>query len=161
MKFFDVVAFPLEHVLHYCLLDNIAYKRGSSQSSLHVFIGVSLVASFANDGNRDGRWEVCAWTKADQTPWWKVDLGRIAAVKFVIIRSGSTVLQTQINPFYIAVGNDETNGGVNNPKCVNSGTVSSGEIKRFDCPTVMQGRYVTVFLTRAINLQLCELEVYE
>ena len=141
--------------------ENIAYQKPSHQSSLHSYSGIDFIASFGNDGNRDGEYQVCAWTKADQTPWWKVDLGRKAAVKFVIIRSGSTVLQTQINPFYIAVGNDASNGGVNNPKCVDSGSVLSGEIKRFDCPTVMQGRYVTVFLTRAVNLQLCELEVYE
>ena len=82
-------------------------------------------------------------------------------MRYVIIRSGSTCGQSKINPFYIAVGNDGSNGGVNNPKCVDSGSVLSGEIKRFDCPTVMQGRYVTVYITRADNLQVCELEVYE
>ena len=67
----------------------------------------------------------------------------------------------EINPFNIAVGNDGSNGSVNNPKCVDSGSVLSGEIKRFDCPTVMQGRYVTVYITRAVYLQVFELEVYE
>ena len=134
----------------------------SMQSSLIIYAGITLAAHFGNDGNKDGNWDVCAWTKNSPTPsWWKVDLGNIASVRYIIIRSGSTFDQLTINPFNIAVGNDESNGGVNNPKCVDSGSVLSGEIKRFDCPTIMQGRYVTVYVTRAIHLQVCELEVYE
>ena len=121
-----------------------------------------LPAKLGNDGNRDGDWKVCAITDIFPTPpWWKVDLERIASVRYVIIRSGSNWGQLKINPFYILVGNDGSNGGVNNPKCVDSGTVLSGEIKRFDCPTVMQGRYVTVHITQDQCLQVCELEVYE
>ena len=143
-------------------LENIAFQKPSMHSSTHSYSAVTMAAHFGNDGNRDGRWEVCAWTKNDPIPpWWEVDLGRIASVRYVKIRSGSTWMQLKINPFHIAVGNDGSNSGVNNPKCVDSGTVLSGEIKRFDCPTIMQGRYVTLYLTRAEYLQVCELEVYE
>ena len=121
---------------------SIAYKMSSMQSLLIIYAGITLAAHFGNDGNRDGRWEVCAWTKNSPTPfWWKVDLGSIASVRYVIIRRGSTFEPLKINPFNIA---DGSNGSVNNPKCVDSGSVLSGEIKRFDCPTIMQGRYVTV-----------------
>ena len=119
-------------------------------------------ASLANDGNRDGRWQVCAWTTGiENTSWWMVDIGRVAAVRQVIIRSGSTFEPLLINPFNIAVGNDDADGGVSNPRCVDSGTLSSGTIKTFNCPSVMNGRYVTVFIERADFLQVCELEVYD
>ena len=142
--------------------ENIAYQKPSHQSSLNSYSGIDLIASFGNDGNRDGDVKVCAVTRFPPTPsWWRVDLEREASVRYVIIRSGTTHIQLRINPFNIAVGNDGSNGGVNNPKCVDSGSVLSGEIKRFDCPAVMQGRYVTVYITRADLLQVCELEVYE
>ena len=144
------------------ITENIAYHKPASHSSLHTYGGIPMVASFGNDGNRAGDWQVCATTETFPTPsWWNVDLGREASVRYVIIRSSSTWGPLRINPFHIAVGNDGSNGGVNNPRCVDSGTVLSGEIKRFDCPTVMQGEYVTVFITEAEYLIVCELEVYE
>ena len=162
LSLFSLLPYQQKHVLYHCLLENIAYQKPSLHSSLHSKFGYTLYASFGNDGNRDGNWELCAWTKNSPTPsWWRVDLEREASVKYIIIRSGSTFDQLKINPFNIAVGNDGSDGGVNNPKCVDSGSVLSGEIKRFDCPTVMQGRYMTVYATRAVFLQVCELEVYE
>ncbi|XP_065071482.1 uncharacterized protein LOC135696117 isoform X2 [Rhopilema esculentum] len=140
---------------------NIAYKKPSSQSSTSTIESIPLVARFANDGNRTGDWQGCSITKADVTPWWQVDLTRQAAVASVQIRSGATWGQLKINPFDVSVGDDSSNGGRNNALCVKEGRLASGELKKFDCPQVLMGRYVSVYLNRKEFLQVCEVEVYE
>ena len=140
---------------------NIAYKKPSSQSSISTIDEIPLVASFANDGNRTGDWQGCSITKADIVPWWQVDLTRQAAVASVQIRSGATWGQDKINPFVVSVGDDRSSGGRNNALCVKDGTLASGELRKFDCPQVMMGRYVSIFLNRQEYLQVCEVEVYE
>ncbi|XP_065061757.1 fucolectin-1-like [Rhopilema esculentum] len=141
--------------------ENIAYKKPSSKSSAYTFGGIHLVASFGNDGDRGGDWERCSITNSDMAPWWQVDLTRQAAVTSIQIRSGVTWEPEKINPFDVSVGDDSSNGGRNNALCVESGTLASGELKKFDCPRLLFGRYVTVFLNRQEYLQVCELEVYE
>ncbi|XP_065054493.1 fucolectin-4-like [Rhopilema esculentum] len=140
---------------------NIAYKKPSSQSSTSTIESIPLVARFANDGNRTGVWQGCSITQADVTPWWQVDLTRQAAVASVQIRSGATWGQLKINPFDVSVGDDSSNGGRNNALCVKDGKLASGELRKFDCPQVLTGRYVSVYLNREEHLQVCEVEVYE
>ncbi|XP_065052715.1 fucolectin-1-like isoform X2 [Rhopilema esculentum] len=140
---------------------NIAYKKLSSHSSTHTYDNIELVASFGNDGDKTGDWQRCSITKADNVPWWQVDLTRQAAVKSVQIKNGATFGQQKINPFDISVGDDRSSGGRNNALCVKNGKLASGELKKFDCPRLLLGRYVTVFLNRQEFLQVCELEVYE
>ena len=89
-----------------------------------------------------------------------MDLTRQAVVTGLRIRSGATWGQTKINPFDVSVGNNRSNGGRNNALCVKDGTLASGKVKKFDCPRLLLGRYVTVFLNRREQLQVCELEVY-
>ncbi|XP_065051798.1 uncharacterized protein LOC135681285 isoform X5 [Rhopilema esculentum] len=140
---------------------NMAYKKPSQQSSLHIYSGINLVSEFGNDGNRDGDWSVCAVTTTYPQPWWQVDLVNRVHVGTVIIRSGTTWGQTKINPFSISVGNDSTNGGRLNPLCVSNQNVESGKMKEMHCGQPLLGRYVSVFIDRGENLQVCELEVYQ
>ncbi|XP_065051844.1 uncharacterized protein LOC135681343 [Rhopilema esculentum] len=140
---------------------NMAYKKPSQQSSLHIFGGINLVSEFGNDGNRNGEWQVCAITTTSPPPWWQVDLINRVHVGTVIIRSGTTFGQLKINPFSISVGDDETNGGRSNPLCVSNQNVVSGEVKEMHCGQPLLGRYVSVFIDREQNLQVCELEVYQ
>ncbi|XP_065065429.1 fucolectin-1-like [Rhopilema esculentum] len=94
-------------------------------------------------------------------PWWQVDLTRQAAVTSVRIKNAATWGTDRINPFNVSVGDDKTNGGQNNALCVKDGTLVSGELRKFDCPQVLMGRYVSIFLNRQELLQVCEVEVYE
>ncbi|XP_065071781.1 uncharacterized protein LOC135696328 isoform X2 [Rhopilema esculentum] len=140
---------------------NIAYKKPSSHSSTSTIQEIPLVASFGNDGDRTGEWQRCSITLNDILPWWQVDLARQAAVTFIRIKNGATWGTDRINPFDVSVGDDKSNGGRNNTLCVKDGTLASGQTKRFICPSLLLGRYVTVFLNRQEILQVCELEVYE
>ncbi|XP_065062575.1 fucolectin-4-like [Rhopilema esculentum] len=142
-------------------VENLAYKKPSSHSSTATINRITLVASLGNDGDRNGAWQLCSITKADIVPWWQVDLTRQAAVKSVQIKNGATFGQQKINPFDISVGDDRSNGGRNNALCVKDGRLASGELKKFDCPQVLMGRYVSIFLNRQEYLQVCEVEVYE
>ncbi|XP_065052423.1 uncharacterized protein LOC135681747 isoform X1 [Rhopilema esculentum] len=139
--------------------ENLAYKKPSSHSSTSIIQGITLVASFGNDGDRNGDYQRCSVTKADVTPWWQVDLTRQAAVTSVQIKSGATWGQLKINPFDISVGDDRSSGGRNNALCVKDGRLASGELKKFDCSKILTGRYVSVYLNRREYLQVCE--VYE
>ncbi|XP_065072025.1 uncharacterized protein LOC135696532 [Rhopilema esculentum] len=141
--------------------ENIAYKKPSSHSSTSTIERILLVASFGNDGNRTGEWQGCSITAEDLEPWWQVDLTRQAAVTSIRIKNAATWGQEKINPFDVSVGDDSSNGGQNNALCVKDGTLVSGELRKFDCPRLLLGRYVTVFLKRQQFLQVCELEVYE
>ena len=139
----------------------MAYKKPSQQSSIDHDQGIDLKPQFANDGNRNGDWFVCAITLPSPLPWWQVDLITRVHVGMVIIRSGTTWEPTIINPFSISVGDDSTNGGRSNPLCVSSQEVEGGKLKEMHCGQPLLGRYVSVFIDRAEYLQVCELEVYE
>ena len=90
-----------------------------------------------------------------------MDLTRQAAVECIRIKNGASWDPHRINPFDVSVGDDNSNGGRNNALCVKDGRLASGELKKFNCPSLLLGRYVTVFLNRQENLQVCELQVYE
>ncbi|XP_065054516.1 fucolectin-1-like [Rhopilema esculentum] len=141
--------------------DNLAYKRPSSHSSTLSIQDIPLVASFGNDGDRTGAWQRCSITKKDIVPWWQVDLTRQAAVTSLRIQNAATWDPHRINPFDVSVGDNKSNGGRNNTLCVKDGTLPSGELRKFDCPQVLMGRYVSIFLNRQEYLQVCEVEVYE
>ena len=141
--------------------ENIAYKKPTSHSSTSTIRGVILVDSFGNDGDRTGEWQRCSITEFDIVPWWQVDLTRQAGVTSVRIKNAASWDPHRINPFDVSVGDDNSNGGRNNALCVKDGRLASGELKKFNCPSLLLGRYVTVFLNRQEHLQVCELEVYE
>eukprot|EP00112_Aurelia_sp_Birch-Aquarium-sp1_P012224 Seg257.3 transcript_id=Seg257.3/GoldUCD/mRNA.D3Y31 product=Fucolectin-3 protein_id=Seg257.3/GoldUCD/D3Y31 len=142
---------------------NLALSRTASQSSTyHQWSGFAHVASLANNGDRDGDSykDKCAITEYRKNPWWRVDLGGRARVFRVTIQGGTNWKVNAINPFEIHVGDDNSNGGINNRPCVSSATLLSGQMKAFICPTGMKGRYVSIHLKRREYLQLCEVEVY-
>ncbi|XP_065052519.1 fucolectin-1-like [Rhopilema esculentum] len=141
--------------------ENIAYKKPSLQSSTSIIYQIPLVASYGNDGYPTWDWERCSVTELNYSPWWQVDLTRQAAVTFVRIKNAAAWDPERINPFDVSVGDDSSNGGQNNALCVKDGILDRGELKKFDCPQILMGRYVSIFLNRQEYLQVCELEVYE
>ena len=60
---------------------NIAFLKPTSQSSTFN----NLYASKAVDGHRVPKDLTCTQTKAENNPWWRVDLGRVEPVAEVNI----------------------------------------------------------------------------
>ncbi|XP_065051699.1 uncharacterized protein LOC135681253 [Rhopilema esculentum] len=141
--------------------ENIAFGKVSSQSSDLGKDGLVLKSSLGNDGNRNGFWSACSLTTNSENPWWQANLGRKAQVGKVIVVGRTDAKQTNLNPFQISVGEDGSNGGRNNPKCVSDGILQGGKPKHFSCSHSLVGRYVSLFVNAIKSLQLCELEVYE
>ena len=99
-------------------------------------------------------------TSNSNNPWWKVDLAGEAKVFEVAIKSPTTWNPAVINPFDIRVGNDDSNGGINNLICVSSASLATGQMAKFECPDGMQGQFVSVHLNGVKMLILCEVQVY-
>ena len=137
-------------------MQNIALGKTSSQSSTLMH----YLPTYANDGNRNGDYRTCAITTDSPTPsWWQVDLGDVAIIERIAVKT-SEPPQACINPFDIRVGNDTSNGGINNPFCATSATLPPKEMKMFTSPTTMMGRYVSIHLNTTQFLVVCEVEVY-
>ena len=89
-----------------------------------------------------------------------MDLGDVAIIERIAVGSGNWLRGTFYYPFDIRVGNDNRNGGINNPFCAASVSLLH-EMNMFTCPTMMMGRYVSIHLNREkYLLLLCEVEVY-
>ena len=149
-------------------LKNLAIGKPTVQSSTyHQAVswstGYDLVSSYANDGDErcreSGRYRLSS-TKNFANSYWRVDLQRSAVVLNVTIKNRDDANGAWISPFDVRVGYNATNGGRSNPICVAGAVFSSnGEVKNFTCPET-EGRYVSIHLSRAQYLQLCEVQVY-
>ena len=144
----------------FLLVKNIALGKTSSLSSTLV----DYFPTYANDGNRNGSgngsYMACAISHNSSSPWWQVDLGDVAIIERIAVKTLSTPSYILINPFDIRVGNDNRNGGIDNPFCAASLTLPPKDMKTFTCPTRMMGRYVSINLNRKEFLIVCEVEVY-
>ena len=65
----------------------------------------------ATDGksNTDYRGNSCSHTKSEQSPWWRVDLGRIYPVRRVKITNRGDCCFDRLSNFDIRVGNIDSN----------------------------------------------------
>ncbi|XP_065071004.1 uncharacterized protein LOC135695686 isoform X2 [Rhopilema esculentum] len=136
-------------------ISNIAYNKASSQSSTD---DPGILSSVANDGNRIVRENLCIITLKQWKPWWRVNLNRKAAVKGIIV-----IFQYIFGGVLhsVSVGNDYSNGGMNNRLCVENVTIEYRKLRMLVCQTTLYGQYVTVFTYRYARLRVCEVEVYE
>ena len=64
---------------------NIALFKPTSQSSAYTEQWIFYPASNAVDGNRNPDISKCTHTLDDNSPWWRVDLGRVEPVAEVNI----------------------------------------------------------------------------
>ena len=142
-------------------VENIAFGKVSSQSSVLGMDDFVLESSLGNDGNRNGFWSACSITTNSENPWWQANLGRKAQIGKVIVVGRTDATPNALNLFQISVGDDGSNGGKNNPKCVLDGNLQGGKPKHFRCSHSFVGSYVSLFVNEKKNLELCELEVYE
>ena len=79
---------------------NIALNKPTSQSSTHR----NFNASNAVDGNRDTMIDKCTHTLEDNSPWWRVDLGRVEPVAEVNIVNRGGCCWERLNGAEIRVG---------------------------------------------------------
>ena len=82
---------------------NIALFKPTSQSSAYSDWR-SYPASNAVDGNRDTRIGKCTHTRANNNPWWRVDLGRVEPVAEVNIVNRGDCCWERLNGAEIRVG---------------------------------------------------------
>lgn len=135
----------------------MAYKRDSIQSSTLSPTTLSL----ANDGDRFASSATCVLIDVPfPTAWWGVKLDRESVVRCVAIITNADFGTVTSNPIFISVGSDHKY--MSSPLCVRGGEASRGKLERFDCPPLLRGQYVTVFLKNAgYALNICEVEVFE
>eukprot|EP00301_Raphidiophrys_heterophryoidea_P026860 c9361_g1_i1.p1 GENE.c9361_g1_i1~~c9361_g1_i1.p1 ORF type:complete len:593 (-),score=129.27 c9361_g1_i1:280-2019(-) len=124
----------------------------------------------ANDGNTNTDFSdgSCILTNSTSTspalatevPWWRVDLGKMVAVKFVRITARGDCCPDALNGFEIRIGNDLTDDGNQNALCGSTHFLSQGTTQDFGCG-LMNGRYINVHRTDTSSpLTLCEVMVF-
>uniref|UniRef100_H3ALS3 Fucolectin tachylectin-4 pentraxin-1 domain-containing protein n=1 Tax=Latimeria chalumnae TaxID=7897 RepID=H3ALS3_LATCH len=133
-------------------LQNIARMGTATQSSAYK----NGIAKHAIDGNKNGnhRKLSCSHTRADRSPWWRLDLQTTRTIMTVVITNRADCCSNRLRNVEVRVGNSLQNEGRDNYKCASRATV------RFCCYGA-SGRYVTVFIpNRREFLTLCEVEVF-
>ena len=154
-KFFTMFYTQMCALYNFIGISNIAYNKTSSQSSTE---DPGKLFSMANDGNRIVHGNLCIITLKQWKPWWRVDLDREAAVKGIIVIF-EDIYDGVVHS--VSVGNDYSNGGMNNRLCVENVTIEDRQLHMLVCQTTLYGQYVTVFTYRQARLKVCEVEVYE
>ncbi|XP_037639889.1 fucolectin-7-like [Sebastes umbrosus] len=115
----------------------------------------------AIDGNRANIWRYnsCTHTRAEQKPWWRLDLLKTYKITTVTITNRRDCCHTRINGAQIRIGNSLNDNGNGNPSCAVISSLRAGATETFQCKG-MQGRYVNIVLPGAKKiLTLCEVEV--
>nr|XP_014349316.1 PREDICTED: uncharacterized protein LOC102349116 [Latimeria chalumnae] len=146
-------------ILPYSSLQNIARMGTATQSSAYK----NGIAKHAIDGNKNGnhRKLSCSHTRADRSPWWRLDLQTTRTIMTVVITNRADCCSNRLRNVEVRVGNSLQNEGRDNYKCVPEKSVTlPGATVRFCCYGA-SGRYVTVFIpNRREFLTLCEVEVF-
>ncbi|GFT20676.1 CUB and sushi domain-containing protein 3 [Nephila pilipes] len=137
---------------------NVAYGKPANQSS-SVRGGE---ASHGNDGDLTIVHEnkYCTETKAEDSPWWQVDLLHAYPVRVVRIVTRGCCGHRPLQDLEIRVGNSSTVQG--NRLCAwYPKTLDDGVTKDFDCAYPIVGRYVYVQMVGIQgSLSLCEVMVF-
>ncbi|KFM61407.1 CUB and sushi domain-containing protein 3, partial [Stegodyphus mimosarum] len=137
---------------------NVAYGKPANQSST-VRGGE---ASHGNDGDLTTVHEnkYCTETKAEDSPWWQVDLLHAYPVRVVRIVTRGCCGHRPLQDLEIRVGNSSSVQG--NRLCAwYPKTLDDGVTKDFDCAYPIVGRYVYVQMVGIQgSLTLCEVMVF-
>ncbi|XP_027141984.1 fucolectin-7 [Larimichthys crocea] len=138
--------------------ENLALQGKATQSSLSSYLGD---AYHAIDGNRNSVYVdgSCTHTKANFSPWWRLDLGKTHKV-FSVMVTNIIEASTRLNGAEIRIGDSLENNGNNNPRCAVISSIPGGFTETFQCDG-MDGRYVNIVIPgRTEYLHVCEVEVY-
>ncbi|XP_036413788.1 uncharacterized protein LOC118798515 [Colossoma macropomum] len=117
----------------------------------------------AIDGNTDSNYDhgSCTSTKAQQNPWWRVDLLDEYTVTSVTITNRGDCCPERINGAEIRIGNSLLNNGNSNPWAGVISSIPAGESITLNFKKGIAGRYVNVVIPGNNKaLTLCEVEVY-
>nr|XP_006821521.1 PREDICTED: uncharacterized threonine-rich GPI-anchored glycoprotein PJ4664.02-like [Saccoglossus kowalevskii] len=143
-------------------LTNVALTGTATQSSLYIASAPKYGYAYkAIDGNDDPVWmhESCTHTLNENNAWWKVDLGSLYEIHYVII-SNRSLYGERIDGAVVLIGNN-TDVSLNE-QCGDTidWAARTDDLKfRFDC--ILSGQYVGVQLrNRKSSLELCEVEAY-
>eukprot|EP00118_Oscarella_pearsei_P028991 m.3415 g.3415 ORF g.3415 m.3415 type:complete len:2425 (+) comp9369_c0_seq1:116-7390(+) len=138
---------------------NVALNLPSAQSSNYNSV---FISSLANNGNYYAHINYCTHTKTQTDPWWRVDLGCLRTVSLVTVTNRGDCCETRLNGFKVAIGNDASNGGMNNPICgAGVNNIGRGWTVGVPCPN-LKGRFVSVYLKGGNKiLTICEVQVFE
>ncbi|GFX80181.1 CUB and sushi domain-containing protein 3 [Trichonephila clavipes] len=148
-----------KHLQNYGQLSvNVAYGKPANQSS--TVRGGD--ASHGNDGDLTIVHEnkYCTETKAEDSPWWQVDLLHAYPVRVVRIVTRGCCGHQPLQDLEIRVGNSSSVQG--NRLCAwYPKTLDDGVTKDFDCAYPIIGRYVYVQMVGIQgSLTLCEVMVF-
>ncbi|XP_072550442.1 uncharacterized protein [Salminus brasiliensis] len=142
---------------------NIATRGRATQSSLSIsgmWAGIG-VAENAIDGNRNPDLEKgsCMQTDQESSPWWRVNLHHSHAVSSVALTNRGDCCSESLDGAEIRIGDSLENEGKDNPLCATVSSIPAGQTEHFNCSSLLQGTYVTIFLPGHGTLSLCEVEV--
>ncbi|XP_036445222.1 uncharacterized protein LOC118820967 [Colossoma macropomum] len=145
-------------------LRNVALKGRATQSSLNgsgMWAGFGIAGN-AIDGNRNSNLMMgsCTETAQESAPWWRVNLHRKYTMSTVALTNRGDCCPEGLDGAEIRIGNSIENEGKDNPLCATVSSIPAGQTEHFNCSTLLEGSYVTVFLPREGTLSLCEVEVF-
>ncbi|XP_071943825.1 uncharacterized protein [Antedon mediterranea] len=133
-------------------------KQSSAYADAHPY-GSEL----AVDGHYSSRFEdgFCCHTDKDFEPWWRVDLEKAFAIRFVDIINRNSHTDRLVNT-EVHVGMNPNPFNVN-PQCGAAFTnaVAANMFIRVECGELLHGRYVSIYIPGVSQyLTLCEVQVY-
>ncbi|XP_036445225.1 fucolectin-like isoform X2 [Colossoma macropomum] len=145
-------------------LRNVALRGRATQSSLNgsgMWAGFGIAGN-AIDGNRNSNLMMgsCTETAQESAPWWRVNLHRKYTISTVALTNRGDCCPEGLDGAEIRIGNSIENEGKDNPLCATVSSIPAGQTEYFNCSTLLEGSYVTVFLPREGTLSLCEVEVF-
>jgi hypothetical protein len=128
-------------------------------------------AHYALDGNTDtnytaGTCSHMAFSPADESPWWMVDLGqhqRVSAVK--VWNRDDACCRPRINNFSVHLGDQNTSYS-DNPACATNVSAPAAAAAAYMVGCLGAGRYLWIVvagsgLPLSLPLSLCEVQVFE
>ncbi|KAI4891191.1 hypothetical protein NFI96_006424 [Prochilodus magdalenae] len=152
------------HLHDHCTMPNLGPKGGATQSSLYGSgtLAVLGLAQNAVDGNRNSHLKKgsCMQTAIESAPWWRVNLHQKSVIFSVALTNRADYPPEHLDGAEIRIGDSVKNNGKDNSLCATVSSIPAGQTEYFNCSSLLEGNYVTVFLPREGTLSLCEVEVF-
>jgi len=132
----------------------IGKGRPTEQSSIEF----GAFSGRAVDGRTDGEFShgSCTHTKEDDSPWWRVDLGKTMNIQSVEIFNRADCCGDRLSNFQVRVGDAKL--WSKNMKCGGDWSIGQGQSLKIPC-TQYQGQYVFVVIPATAVLNLCEVKI--
>ena len=147
-------------------LPNLALNKPASQSSRSEFsIGATPEEDAAYAVNGDPSKTIGFHTALDPAPWWMVDLGEVASIRFIRIFNRDTDAEwvlRRASPLLVEASNDAEQWRT--LFCTKAGQLfggyKAGPPLLWSSAAPVEGRFIRVSIPRQEHLHLAEVEVY-